>query len=187
MKPANFLKGAGVFLMLILGACTSAPVEVVSALQQPGVDYTAYKTFNFLDVTLKNETMADANSQEIGLLKNAIAREMEALGYNMAPDPDLWVNIGIVVEQKVQTRQTDIREAPIYIGQRRYRWEAEERVVRRYEQGTVSIDIIDAERRERIWEGVATGIITDNQRRLEKRINEAMEQLFDRYPGNTPD
>ncbi len=172
---------------MLLSACSSAPVEVVSALQLPDVDYTSYQTFNFLDVTLKNDSMADANSEAIQLLKNAITREMEQLGYSMAPDPDLWVNIGIVVEEKVQTRQTDIREAPVYIGQRRYHWEAEERIVRRYEQGTVSIDLIDAERRERVWEGVATGTLTDNPRRLENRINEAMEKLFNRYPGNAPE
>ncbi len=181
MKYTSFI------LLMVLGACSSAPVEVVSALQLPDVDYNSYQTFNFLDVTLKNDSMADTNSEEIQLLKNAIAREMEQLGYNKEPDPDLWVNIGVMVEQKVQTRQTDIREAPIYIGQRRYHWEAEERIVRRYEQGTVSIDLIDAERRERIWEGVATGILTDNPRKLENRINAAMEQLFDRYPGNSPE
>lgn len=164
----------------VLVACS--PVEVISTNQHADVDYAAYKTFNFLDVSFKNDSLASPERPEIQLLKQAIAREMGALGYRQDPDPDLWINIGIMVEQKVQTRETDIREAPLYIGQRRYSWKSEEVVLDRYEQGTVAVDIIDANRFERIWEGVATGTLSDNLQKMENRIDEAMERLFDRYP-----
>lgn len=162
-------------------AC-SPPVEVVSTHKRADVDYASYKTFNFLDISFKNDSLADTNREEITLLKQAIAREMEALGYRQASDPDLWVNIGILVEEKTQTRETDIREAPLYIGQRRYRWQSEEVVVNRYQQGTVAVDIVDAARFERIWEGVATGALSENIQKLESRINTAISKLFEQYP-----
>lgn len=181
MPLANISKFLWVGLLLLYFTnCT--PVSVLSTKQQPNTDFSAYQTYNFLDVSFKNDSMADVNRQEVQLLKNAIARQMESLGYRQSPDPDLWVNIGIVVEDKVQTRNTTIQEAPVYIGQRRYHWEVEERVVDKYKQGTVTVDVVDAERRERVWEGVAAGTLTDNLKKLEKRINEAMEMLFDRYP-----
>jgi hypothetical protein len=184
MKSKQLPKGllaAGLFLLL-LAACTT-PVEVVSARPQGEADFSSYQTFNFLDISVKNDSLADVNSQPIQLLKAAIVREMEARNYRLSPDPDLWINIGIMIEQKVQTRETDIRDAPLYIGQRRYSWQSEDRVVRRYEQGTVIIDVVDAARYERIWEGVVTGTLSENPQRLEERINEAMRLLFEEYPS----
>ena len=184
MSLANISKFLWVGLLLLYFTnCT--PVSVVSTKKQPNTDFAAYQTYNFLDVSFKNDSMADVNRQEVQLLKNAIARQMESLGYRQSADPDLWVNIGIVVEDKVQTRNTNIQEAPVYIGQRRYHWEVEERVVDKYKQGTVTVDVVDAERRERVWEGIAAGTLTDNLKKLEKRINEAMEMLFDKYPAKS--
>lgn len=161
-----------------------SPVRVVSTEAKEDVDFASYSTFNFMDISMKNDSLDLASIPEVDRLKEAITSQMEALGYTQSQNPDLWVNIGLMVEEKVQTRETNIRDAPIYIGQRRYHWESEEVVVDEYEQGTVSIDIIDAQANERIWEGVAAGTITDNEARMENRINEAMEILFNRYPNN---
>ena len=168
--------------LFTLFACS--PVRVVSSEAKEDVDFASYSTFNFMDISLKNDSLDVASIPEIDQLKEAIASQMEALGYTQSESPDLWVNIGLIVEEKVQTRETNIRDAPIYIGQRRYHWESEEVVVGEYEQGTVTVDIIDAQANERIWEGVAAGTITDNAARMEARINEAMEILFNRYPNS---
>ncbi len=171
-----------ILYLLTLFSCS--PVRVVSTEAKEDADFASYSTFNFMDISMKNDSLDVASIPEIDRLKEAIASQMEALGYSQSQDPDLWVNIGLMVEEKVQTRQTNIRDAPIYIGQRRYHWESEEVVVGEYEQGTVTVDIIDAQANERIWEGVAAGTITDNDARMENRINEAMEILFNRYPNN---
>lgn len=169
-------------LLVLQFSCT--PVRVVSTQAQEEISYKDYHTFNFmdLDIMLKNDSLSDAEGKGIHMLKSTISKEMEALGYSEAENPDLWVNIGIVVEPKTQTRTTDIREAPVYIGQRRYHWESEEVLVAQYEEGTVSIDIVDAKKEERIWEGVVAGTITDNPKKLEKRIHKAMALLFKKFP-----
>ena len=181
----HFLLSKNSLLFLFIATSVAcSPVRVVSTDAKKTVDYTAYQTFNFLDVSLKNETspVPEIDHRGIQLLKAAISKEMQSLGYHQSENPDLWVNIGIMVEEKVQTRQTDIREAPVYIGQRRYHWESEEVVVDKYEQGTVSIDIIDTRKMERIWEGVAAGTLSSDGAKLENRINKAMQMLFDKYP-----
>lgn len=137
-----------------------------------------------MDISFKNDSLDIESRPEIDMLKEAIVLQMEELGYKQSQNPDLWINIGVMVEEKTQTRQTNIRDAPIYIGQRRYHWESEEIIVDEYEQGTVTIDIIDAKANERIWEGIAAGTITDNEARMENRINDAMELLFNRYPNH---
>lgn len=180
MKNIPFLFAVSFILISASFSCT--PVRVVSTQEKENIDYNIYRTFNFMDVSFRNDAVANNDMEEFVLLKTAIAKEMEHLGYVQADNPDLWINIGIVVEQKTQTRTTDIREAPLYIGQRRYHWESEEVVVANYEEGTVSVDMVDADKNERVWEGVAAGTVTDNPQKLEKRINKVMELLFQEFP-----
>jgi hypothetical protein len=174
-----------IILFLFIACFTfCTPVRVVSTQQKPGVDFKSYQTYNFLDISLKNDSMVEVAGDGMALLKSAIDEQMQKRGYTKSARPDLWVNIGIVTEQKVQTRQTNFREAPRYIGQRRYSWKSQEVVVNTYEQGTVSVDIVDNKLNERVWEGVAQGTIPDNPSKLNKRIRKAMEKLFGKYPVN---
>ncbi|TGE27937.1 DUF4136 domain-containing protein [Hymenobacter metallicola] len=170
-----------VALLLSMAACS--PVRVESTSQTPGVDFTAYKTYNFLDVTARNEA-AFAGGSGLGIdhLKQAVAREMERRGYQRADAPDLWVNIGVVSQEKVQTRETNIQDAPLYIGQRRYRWQREQVPVRAYTEGTATVDVVDAARNERVWQGVAASTIGKDPAKLVERINEGITAMFAEYP-----
>lgn len=174
------MKRIGYFLLLLLVACT--PTRIVSTTAQPGVDFTTYKTYNFLDVTARSEAMLPGPGGATDQLKQAIAAQLQRRGYQQAPQPDLWVNIGVVVQDRVQTRQTDIRDAPRYIGQRNYHWQSQDVVVNQYEEGTATVELVDAARNERVWSGVAASTITRNSDKLEKRIYQAMDLLFAKYP-----
>lgn len=168
------------FFLLLLASC--APVRVLSTEAQPGVNFSTYKTYNFLDVTARNEAAMPGPGGATQQLKDAIATQLQRRGYQQAEQPELWVNIGVVVQDRVQTRQTDIRDAPRYIGQRNYRWQSQEVVVGQYEEGTATVELVDAARNERVWSGVVSSTITRNGDKLEKRINQAMESLFNKYP-----
>ena len=139
-------------------ACT--PVRVISSRKNTDVQFNHFQSYNFLDVSLKTQQIGEQSQQGIQLLKEAVDREMNKRGYLKSDNPDLWINIGIVTEDNVQTRRTDIREAPVYIGQRRYSWQSKEVEVGRYRVGTVSIDVIDSGKNQQIWEGVVQGILT---------------------------
>ncbi|PJJ61237.1 DUF4136 domain-containing protein [Hymenobacter chitinivorans] len=177
------MKAFVIVSLLLLGVAACSPVRVESTSQTPSVDFTAYKTYNFLDVTARNEA-AFAGGSGLGIdhLKQAVAREMERRGYQRADSPDLWVNIGVVSEQKTQTRETTIRDAPRYIGQRRYHWESEQVPVREYTEGTATVDVVDAARNERIWQGVAASAIGKDASKLVERINEGIAAMFAQYP-----
>ncbi|MCR5889193.1 DUF4136 domain-containing protein [Hymenobacter sp. J193] len=171
------------FLWLWLIACVAcSPVRVESTTQTPGVDFTAYRTYNFLDVEARNEAAFQGPGTGMTELKQAVARELERRGYQQAAAPDVWVNIGVVTQDKVQTRQTNFRDAPRYIGQRRYSWKSEEVVVDRYEEGTATVDVVDAARNERVWQGVAVSTLTDDPTKLAARIDEGITRMFAKYP-----
>jgi Holliday junction resolvase-like predicted endonuclease len=165
----------------LLAACSSTNVESVQ--QTPGVDFTAYRTYNFLDVKARNESTFQQAGNSVEPLKQAVARELERRGYQRADDPDLWINIGVVAREQVQTRQSNfVQDAPRYLGQRRYQWQSGEVEVRRYDEGTATVDVVDATRNERIWQGVASSTLTRDPEKLAQRIDAGIKQLFAEYP-----
>ncbi|UOQ96040.1 DUF4136 domain-containing protein [Hymenobacter sp. 5317J-9] len=167
-------------LLLGLSACASELVQNVE--QEPNVDFRAFKTFNFLDVTARNDAAFQGPGNGIETLKQAISREMQRRGYQPSARPDLWVNVGVVTKDKVQTRETTLRDAPLYIGQRNYHWQSQNVAVGRYEEGTATVEIVDAARKELIWQGSVQSVLSPKADKLAKRIDEAVTALFDRYP-----
>lgn len=167
--------------LLSLVACASEQVQY--ATPQANVDFRAYKTFNFMDVTARNNSAFERPGTGMETLKQAIAREMTRRGYQQSDTPDLLVNIGVVTQEKVQTRQTTLmQDAPRYIGQRNYHWHSQEVPVNRYEEGTATVEVVDAFRKELIWEGSVKSVLTRDASKLTKRINDAVEALFNKYP-----
>ena len=166
--------------LLALSACASEQVQC--ARPQPNVDFRAYKTYNFMDVTARNNAAFQGPGTGIDALKQAISREMSRRGYQQAASPDIWVNIGVVTQDKVQTRETSIRDAPRYIGQRNYHWQSQEVVVGHYEEGTATVELVDAARQDLIWQGAVKSILTPDVTKLTKRIDDAIAALFAKYP-----
>lgn len=167
----------------LLGACTAAS-DVKSTEQAPGVDLTSYRTYNFMPGEARNEAVFRQAGVGLEEVKQAVAREMERRGYQRAEQPELWVNIGVVNEEKVQTRPGDFRVdgAPQYIGQRTYHWQATDVPVGTYAVGTVTVDVVDARRNDLVWQGVTASTLSRDPAKSARRVDEALTELFGRYP-----
>jgi hypothetical protein len=167
-------------LLVVLAGCASEQVQRTE--QAANVDFRAYKTYGFLDVTARNEAAFQGPGTGIETLKQAIGHELQRRGYQPAASPDLLVNIGVVTQDKVQTRETTLRDAPIYLGQRNYHWQSQDVVVGRYEEGTATVELVDAARQELIWQGSVKSVLSPKADKLTKRIDEAVEALFEKFP-----
>jgi hypothetical protein len=176
------LKATLLALSLGLAACSTE--QAVQTDQRSNVDFTAYKTYNFMDEMARNDSTAQGEGTGVFEVKRAVAREMESRGYQRAAQPDLWVNIGIITQQKAQTRETNYRfdGAPQYIGQRNYHWQAQDVVVGQYQQGTATVDIVDAARKEQLWQGTTTSILSKKTDKSDRQIDEAVTAIFKKYP-----
>jgi hypothetical protein len=53
-----------------------------------------------------------------------------------------------------------------------------------YQQGTVIVDLIDAQKQELVWRGTVTGVLESNPtpEKMDKNANAAMAKLFSQYP-----
>jgi len=177
-----YIKNILAVIIIVVMASCRAPVEVTTD-RTPGFSLDAYQTFSFVreETTPENE-MVWAYLTEIGLIKDALRQNLQDRGLTYVEEnPDLKINIGIVVEEQIQTRETNfVTDPPQYIGQRRYAWRVHDVEVGRYQQGTLSIHLVDNEKDELVWEGVAEAVIPRDQERQARKINESVSEMVRR-------
>lgn len=170
-------------LLLAIGMFACSPVRITNSYSAKNVDFGQYRTFDFTEET---ESGASAlASEETHLVRAEVTRQLEKRGLTRSTsNPDLLVNLEVAVEDKVQTRQTNIiSDPPNYIGQRRFTWQSKEVPVGKYQEGTVTVNLVDRERNRLIWQGEAEGILPSNPRRLQKTIAEGGDKLFSQLPA----
>ena len=167
-----------------LVGCVSAPET--RADYDHTVDFAQYRSFGFFDKVGTDE--ADYESLVTRQLKASTRRELEARGYRYtATTPDLLVNFNASV-----TQQTRVRHMPFYGGYYGYgygypgyygAWAGYEPYVDQYEEGTLNIDIVDARRKQLVWEGVTVGRITDKAKKNRATaIDVAVQDMFTQFP-----
>jgi hypothetical protein len=186
------LKKKGVFAAAILSlatiaGCASGP-DIRSDFDRTA-DFSTYETFGFASEL--GTDRAGYTSLITEHFKRAIRRELETRGYEYTEtNPDLLANFYVSVRE-----QTDIRSTPSttagagYYGYRygMYTgWPAYTTDVRtvHYKAGTANIDLVDAKRKQLVWEGVAEGRVRDEA--LESpgpAIDAVVAELFARYPA----
>lgn len=166
-----------VIILCLLGACS--PVRILNVYKADGFSLADYKTFDFYKVDASGE-LSPSYLDRVELIKAELARHLGQRGLQQtASSPDLLLNIGIVVEEKEQTRETTIMDAPRYIGQRNYHWESEEVVVNRYKEGTVTVHFVDRKTNRLVCEGIASAVVVEKDAAVRKNITEGVQKLFD--------
>lgn len=168
--------------MVFLFACASG-IKVANVEALPGADFSKYKTYGFYEVKASGDTITAGFTERIGYLKNAISEEMNKRGFTASANPDLLINIGIVVKEEIQTRQTDWATDGryTYVGQRNYKWESKEIETGRYRNGTVSLHIVDAAKQTMLWKGTAQGVVPEKEKNIPQAASNGMKELFAKF------
>ena len=171
-----------VFIVTLLSSCGGP--KVISTQSAPGADMSKYKTFDFYQLNASGDTIPGKFKERSAMAQDAIASQLSSRGFTRTSEnPDLLVNIGIVVKEEVQTRTTDIRDAPRYMGQRNYHWESEEKVVDRYRVGTATVDMVYASNNTLVWKSVVEDVIPDKDSKVEERIQKGIQEMFSKFPA----
>ena len=172
---------------LILSACATGPK--IRANTAPNANLQSYKTYAF--PSKLGTDRGDVQTPLTGYFKEAVRREMDARGYQFIEggDADLWVNFHVNAKD-----QTDIRSTPSmsygmgYYGYRGgmyggYGGGTDVETVH-YKVGTANIDVVDARKRELVWEGVAEGKLTDKVMKDPRAaVNVVVTEIFKQFPG----
>jgi hypothetical protein len=175
-----------VTLLAILAGCAASGPTII-ANRAPGFDLSQYRTFGFYSPL--STDMGTTRSIDSQTLIAATSRELEARGLTRDDDnPDLLVNFLIATKEKIESRPT--AGPSMYYGRSRYgTWGGygvgmgtTTEVVQRTE-GTLSVDVVDSERDELVWEGSATGRVTNKVRENRQVLmGSAIREIFLQFP-----
>ena len=178
---------ASATLTILLAGCATGPS--IRSDYDRSADFVSYRTYDFASEL--GTDRAGYSTIITSHFKRSVGRELEARGYRRAEsNPDLLVNFFVDIEER-----TDVRRSPpptFGVGYYGYRyglytaWPLYADNVRtvRYKTGTANIDVIDAEGRRLVWEGIAEGRVTDEA--LENpgaAIDSVVRDIFERYPA----
>lgn len=170
-----------------LSGCASGPD--IRADYDQSADFGSYKTYAFMDGAGPNgEGYRSLFTQ---YMITAITAEMEKRGYTKSNNPDLLVNFNAVMQEKTKVTSSP---APMpmggYYGYRGGFYDpwggygyASQTHVSQYTEGTFNIDLVDAKKKQLVWEGVAVGRITDKKlEKLQETVQNGVPQFFAQYP-----
>lgn len=190
IQLSRFIYGCVALLMIAyLSGCASSPK--IRSDYDRGVDFGSYKTYNFM----RHDNDDRYESLFHQYMTDAITLEMENRGYVKSDDPDLLVNFNAVIEDKtkVSTRPASPSMYGGYGSYYGYRggyydpWGGygygTETHVSQYTEGTFNIDLVDAKRKQLVWEAVGIGRITDSTyENLEEKVKAGVPNFFALYP-----
>lgn len=171
---------------VLISGCASGPS--IRADFDKSADFSAYRTFGF--VKELGTDRAGYSTLITNHFKQAVTSALETRGYRYAErDPDLLVNFSTNVrhESDVQTVQVPSYSGGYY-GYRYGLYSAPDfdthLLVSSHRVGTVNIDVVDAKRKQLVWEGVLEGALTDEVlSNPEPAIDYVVTELFKRYPA----
>jgi hypothetical protein len=184
MKRQSLLLASTVAVLALVG-CASAPT--VRAMFEPSTNFAQYKSFGFMSPL--DTDRAGYRSIVSQQLMAATQRELEARGMTrVEASPQLLVNFSADLSEKLQV--TSMPGPTVVSGRYGYRrgvystWPAyEQTTVTQYTQGTLTIDIVDAARKQLVWEGVVTDSVTQKDLDdIPTAIKAAVAAAFTKYP-----
>jgi hypothetical protein len=172
-------------LSIILITAVSCSTVKVSSDFDKTANFAAYKTFTYTDETLAMP-IDDINRNRV---LNLVTAEMAAKGFTKSDaNPDVWIDINI--KTKTQQTATATTSGTGGYGYRygRYGYGGGFSTTTinydTYTDGTMFIDMIDAAKKQLVWQGRGTKTLEEDasQKRREENLAYAIKQIFTQYP-----
>lgn len=177
----NAMKTIRTFFMLsvaiVLASCSS--VRTASDYDK-NVDFSTYKTFGFYKTGIDKAQISDLDKKRI---LRSIESTLTAKGLTKSDTPDLLVNIFT----KART-QVDVNQFNNYWGYgwgwgwNPWMWGPSTTSVSTYTEGTLFIDLIDAQKKELVWQGQGEGTLTKDVDKKDERASEFVQAILERFP-----
>ena len=165
-------------LFMLLASCSSVQV---AADYDKNANFNEYKTFAFFKSGIDKAEISDLDKRRI---LRAIESEMMAKGFTKSENPDILVSIFTKSRDKVNVYNNSMGYGPYGYGWgwSPYYWNSGYSNVSTSTEGTLYVDLIDAKKKELVWQGMGTGYLTQSMNKKEERINEFVAKIMEKYP-----
>lgn len=155
----------------------------VSSDYDSKTDFSNYKTFAFYKKGIDKVALSSLDKKRI---LAAVEQELLAKGFTKSDNPDVLVNIFTKAHQKVSIHQNggyNNMWYPWYYGSNFGTH------ISKYTEGTLFIDLIDADKKELAWQGIGSGVLvkTGNVIKKEAKIKEFVFEIMKNYPPSKLD
>jgi hypothetical protein len=175
-------------LLLIVTSCSSVRV---STDYDKEANFDSLKTFAFFKTGIDKAEINDIDKRRI---LRAIEAELLAKGFTKSEDPDILVSIFTKSNQRVDVYNN-------FWGAGAWGWGGfgpwggfggfgpgwgwgwnQQPAVSTQVEGVLFVDLINAKKKELIWQGMGTGYLARNVEKKEERIKEFVSKIMTQYP-----
>ena len=165
------------FLVLIatLGLSSCSPFQVRSDYAETA-NFTTYKTYKLRIDDLK------LNDIDKDRVLNELSKQLQSKGLSSGENPDLIINVK-ANHKKVTDIQTS-RPMGLWGFGGPWGWGFGGGTTwsSNYNQGGLTIDLVDAKTQKLVWQGIGNGISVDAPRTKQKQIPEIVAEIMANYP-----
>ncbi|QYJ67206.1 DUF4136 domain-containing protein [Flavobacterium litorale] len=162
-----------VFIALLVASCS--PIRVATDYDDE-VNFSTYKTYAFFKEGIDKAKISDLDKKRI---LRAIDAEMQKKGFIKSENPDILVNMFTNSNQRVDVDQWG---GAWGWGWNPWMWGGNFTTVSTVTEGTLYIDFIDARKKDLIWQGIGTGVLTLDRDEKQERINEFVAEIIAQFP-----
>ena len=173
-------------ILLVVSSCSSVRV---AADYDKNANFGTYKTYAFFKTGIDKAEISDLDKRRI---LRAIEAELLAKGFMKSENPDLLVSLFTKSQQRVDVYNNSW-------GYGGWGWGGwgpwgggfgpgwgwgwnQQPSISTSTEGTLYIDLIDANKKELVWQGMGTGFLSRNMDKKEERINEFVSKIMEKYP-----
>ena len=178
----HFVKISPILIIIfLLTSCTS--VRVASDYDK-NVNFDTFKTFAFYKTGIDKAEINDLDKRRI---MRAIESELLVKGLSKSSNPDILVSIFTKSREKINVYSNNgfgpygygWGWSPWYWNNNSYTSSSTE--------GSLYIDLINANKKELVWQGIGRGYISENMSNKEERIKEFVSKIMEKYPPENND
>jgi hypothetical protein len=168
MKTLKFLP---LFLVFLFVSCDAVRVN---SDYDKAVNFSNYKTYAFYKTGIDKVEISDLDKKRI---LNSIDATMIAKGFTKSETPDILININTKAVKNV-----NVNNYGYGVG---YGWNpyfGYNIPITSNTEGTLTIDFIDAAKKELIWQGEGVGYLTQNTNKKDENIKTFVTKILEQYP-----
>ncbi|MCH4554049.1 DUF4136 domain-containing protein [Aestuariibaculum lutulentum] len=172
-------------LLFVVTSCSS--IKVATDYDK-NANFTTYKTFAFYKTGIDKAEINDLDKRRI---LRAIEAELLAKGFTKSENPDLLVSLFTKSNQRVDVYNNAWGYGawgwggwgPYGAGfGPGWGWGWNQPTATTSTEGVLYIDLIDANKKELVWQGMGTGYLTQNMEKKEALIKEFVAEILAEYP-----
>lgn len=174
------MKSLSLFSLILIILFSSCSTVRVASDYDKQANFSTYKSYAFFKPGIDKADISDLDKKRI---LRAIEADLNAKGFIKSNNPDMLISIFTKTKENVNVYQNNFAFNYGYgWGWNPWFWGAGFNTVSRTTEGTLYIDLIDATKKELIWQGMGTAALTKNVDKKQEKINSIVTAILEKYP-----